>query len=104
MKFLTKSSCYKSFLDFSASSAISAWSSLKAMITYPIKTTFAIRAARPPAYVALPGEGQLGFCTIGSRDIPPKTKLTLKKYVPMGSVIMANVKLISFQITELCHT
>jgi hypothetical protein len=27
--------------------------------------------------------------------------LTVKKYVPIGSVTMARVKLISFQITEL---
>jgi len=54
------------------------------MITYAIKTTFAMSAAKPPAHVAL----------------PLKTKLTVKKYVPIGSVIMANVKLINFQITE----
>jgi hypothetical protein len=34
-------------------------------------------------------------------SLPWKTKLTLKKYVPIGSVIMAKVKLINFQMTEL---
>lgn len=34
-------------------------------------------------------------------NLPLKTKLTVKKYVPIGSVIMANVKLINFQITDL---
>jgi hypothetical protein len=34
-------------------------------------------------------------------SLPWKTKLTLKKYVPIGRVIMAKVKLINFQMTEL---
>jgi hypothetical protein len=37
-----------------------------------------------------------------SKDSPLKTRLTVKKYVPIGSVIIAKVKLINFQMTELC--
>jgi hypothetical protein len=33
--------------------------------------------------------------------LPPKTKFTVKKYVPIGSVIIAKVKLINFQMTDL---
>lgn len=36
-----------------------------------------------------------------TKNPPWKTKLTVKKYVPMGSVIMAKVKLINFQMTDL---
>lgn len=42
------------FFSSEAVSSRSALSSLKATITYPMSTTFATRAARPPAYVVLP--------------------------------------------------
>lgn len=69
-----------------------------------MRTTFAMSAARAPAYVALP-KLKHKFLQhhnyIAHNCLPLKTKLTVKKYVPMGNVIMANVKLISFQMTEL---
>lgn len=62
-------------------------------------------AASPPAYVALPISTMSTCCAPECRgqrvEVPRKTKLTVKKYVLMGSVIMANVKLINFQMTEL---
>lgn len=41
------------------------------------------------------------YFTTHRNNSPWKTKLTVKKYVPIGSVIMAKVKLINFQITDL---
>lgn len=41
------------------------------------------------------------YFTTHMNNSPWKTKLTVKKYVPIGSVIMAKVKLINFQITDL---
>lgn len=72
------------------------------MTTYAIKTTLAMSAANAPAQVALPGgellEHRRGFHGL---ELPLKTKCTEKKYVPIGKVIMAKVKLINFQMTEL---
>lgn len=44
-----KRNAYNAFLSRSLSSACSAWSSMNAMITYPMSTTLAMSAASPPA-------------------------------------------------------
>lgn len=72
-----------------------------------MRTILAMIAARAPAYVEFPGR-ECQHALTEAHDVrkdktPLNRVLTVAKYEPIGTTIMANVNARSFRITELAR-